>query len=124
MYRDVMGMPETNGIWLVYGKEKNGKTTLSLMLAEYLSTFGRTMYISAEEGIGKTFVDATERAKLRPNNRSLIFYEYVSVEELISILSRRQSPHVAFLDNMTIYNDELKAGGLKNLVQKFPNKLL
>lgn len=123
VFKDTMGNPETNGIWLVYGAEKNGKTWFSLMLAEYLSQFNRTLYVSAEEGMGKDFVEATQRAQLAPNNKSLLFYEYTEITVLDEILSKRQAPKIIFLDNMTIYNDELKNGILKELKQKHSSKL-
>ncbi len=37
VYQDVFGNPEKGSLWLVYGKEKQGKTTFSLRLAEYMS---------------------------------------------------------------------------------------
>lgn len=40
---DTMKKTETNGAWLVFGKEKNGKTWFTLKLAEYLSRFEKTL---------------------------------------------------------------------------------
>ena len=40
---------EDSGLWLIYGKEKNGKTTFALKLANYLSTMRKVLYVSAEE---------------------------------------------------------------------------
>lgn len=123
VFEKVFGNPETNGIWLIYGAEKNGKTWFSLKLAEFLSQFAKTLYVSAEEGMGKDFVDATIRANIEPNNKKLLFYEYTEITVLDDILSKRQAPNVIFLDNTTIYNDELKNGVLKELKQKHSTKL-
>ena len=49
--------PEDHGIWLVYGAEKNGKTTFALMLANYLRQMARVLYLSAEEGISASIQD-------------------------------------------------------------------
>ncbi|MFX1668788.1 hypothetical protein JZ968_11625, partial [Riemerella anatipestifer] len=38
--------PETTGAWLVYGTEKQGKSTFAIMLADYLTKFGKVLYIS------------------------------------------------------------------------------
>ncbi len=73
IWAETMGQPETCGAWIVYGAEKNGKTWFSLKLAEYLSSFEKTMYISAEEGTGKAFVDTCLRAGLNPKNKNLRF---------------------------------------------------
>jgi KaiC/GvpD/RAD55 family RecA-like ATPase len=124
IWADVMGEPEQNGVWLIWGKEKNGKTWFALKLAEYLSTFGKVLYVSAEEGTDKTFVDACRRAKLNPNNRSLHFEEYISIEELDVKLSQRKSAKYVFIDNITIYADEFKGGVLREFVKKHSSKLL
>lgn len=121
---DTMEKPETNGAWLVFGKEKNGKTWFTLKLAEYLSRFEKTLYVSAEEGAGMTFVDACKRAKLNLKSKRLHFQPYIPLEELDEILSRRKAPKIAVLDNLTIYNDELKYGALKKFLQKHDDKLI
>ena len=123
VWRATMGEPETNGAWLVYGAEKNGKTWFSLHLAEYLSSFASVLYISAEEGMGKTFVDACQRAQIEPTNRRLHFLEYIPVDELSAKLAKRKSAKVIIIDNCTVYADELKATALRKLLQKHPDKL-
>ena len=49
-------------------KEKRGSHS---KLAEHLSNYETTMYISAEQGTSKTFRDAYMRAQLDPFNRRL-----------------------------------------------------
>lgn len=123
IWLDVIGTPSTHGIWLVYGAEKHGKTTLALMLAEYISKFAKTDYVSAEEGTDYDFTEAVKRAQLNPNNRNLHFREYTPVEHLDVILGKRKSPKVMVLDNATIYHDELKGNRLKELLQRHQDKL-
>lgn len=123
-YKEVFGEPSTNGIWLVYGKEKNGKTWGTLLLADYISNFtNKVHYISAEEGTDKEFKDALKRAKIDGKNKRMQFTEYETIPELYKRLKKQRAPRVVVLDNATIYNDELKAGGLKKLKQDFPNTL-
>ena len=65
VWGDVLGNPEKGKEWLIWGDEKNGKTLFALKLAEYISQFESVMYISAEEGFGKSFQqNAKERAKI------------------------------------------------------------
>lgn len=123
IWMDVFGKPSTNGIWLVYGKEKNGKTWGTLLLADYLSKFERVLYISAEEGTDMEFQNAVTRAKIEPNNKNLHFTEYETIEELYTRLKKRKAPRIVVMDNLTIYNEELKANGMKKLKQDFPNVL-
>lgn len=124
IWKTVLGNPETNGAWIIYGKEKNGKTWFTLLLASYLSVFSKVWYISAEEGKSKPFVDAMRRAQLDPNNRSLTIHEYMSIDELSERLKRRKSPGIVIIDNVTMYQDELKNGVFRKLLKQHPNKLL
>ena len=124
IWADVMGQPELTGAWLIYGAEKNGKTWFSLKLAEYLSSFAKTLYVSAEEGTGKTFVDACKRAKLDARNRNLQFLEYTLLVDLNEKIAKRKSAKIIFIDNITIYSDELKNGGLRDMLKQHTDKLL
>ncbi len=124
VWGDTMGQPETTGAWIIYGAEKNGKTWFSLKLAAYLSSFQRTMYVSGEEGTGKNLVDTCERAKLNASNKNLQFLEYLPLAELNEKLSKRRSAKIVVIDNITIYADELKNGGLRRMLEQHRDKLL
>lgn len=119
VWREVIGLPEKCGFWLIYGAEKNGKTWFALLFAEYLSQFEKVLYVSAEQGTSKSFQDGYKRAKLNPKNKNLKFVDYVPLDELELILDRRQSPNVIFIDNVTIYADELKNGEVRRLHRKY-----
>lgn len=121
IWKLVFGILSKGGIWIIYGDEKNGKTAFALKLAEYLSKFEKVWYISAEEGTGKEFQENVKRMKVNPLNPNIKWSEYTEIEELKSKLSQRQSPKICFLDNATVYVDDLKNGVLRNLLQEFPN---
>ena len=36
---DAVGQPELGGSWMIFGGTKNGKTSLAMMLARYLTRF-------------------------------------------------------------------------------------
>ena len=118
VWKDVMDCPEKNGLWIVYGPEKHGKTWFSLMLADYLSQFQNTLYVSAEEGLSLPFIKTCKRAKLKPSNQNLKFTEYETIEEIKVRLSKRKHPKIVILDNLTIYNDELNKGRLRQLLHR------
>lgn len=121
IWKSVFGQPEKGGAWLIYGAEKNGKTTFALMLANYLSTLEPVLYISAEEGLQDSFTDACMRAGLSPDNKSLKMSDYIPIEELRERLRKRKSQRIVVLDNITIYQDELKNGNLWGLLKEFPS---
>jgi hypothetical protein len=93
------------------------------MLADYLSKRKKVLYISAEEGTNMDFVDACKRAKLSDKNANLKFNEYMCIDELKEKLKSRKSADVIFIDNTTVYADEMKASDFNVLIREFPNKL-
>lgn len=123
VWQDVFGHPEDSGAWLVWGVEKAGKTWFSIMLANYLSSMTRVMYVSAEEGAGKAFQETCKRIGLQAGNRNMMVSEYISIEELDEKLSKRRAPRAVIIDNLTIYSDELKNGVLRRILLKHPGKL-
>lgn len=122
LWMRAMGEPERNGNWIVYGGEKHGKTWFALKLADVLSKECRVLYISAEEGVSKTFRDAVKRANIAANSR-MQYLEYTEIDELVFRLRKKRSPDVIFIDNATIYNDDFRGGVLKKLMLEFPHKL-
>lgn len=123
LWKEALGTPETTGAWIVYGDEKNGKTWFSLMLAQYLSSFERTMYVSAEEGLSYFFVDAMKRAKIDPKNKSLQFSNYLSLDELSIKIAKQKAAKIIVIDNLLMY-DEVRSKKLKDFIMKHQNKLL
>ena len=123
VWADAFGSPESNGAWLVWGPEKQGKTTFALMLADVLTPANKVLYVSAEEGTGKAFVEACQRAGLDSSNKSLQFVEYTPLEELFERLNKRKSANIVFIDNCTVYREELQGGKLRELLHKYSSKL-
>lgn len=122
---DIFGTPERGGFWIIYGKEKNGKTWVSLMLANLLSQAVTVGYISAEEGMSMNFRDTMDRLGISHKNRKLKLYEYLSLDEIKALLGRsRGKPHVLFIDNTTIYADEIRVPTVRDLQREYPNTLI
>lgn len=120
---DVMGNPEKCGIWLIWGNEKNGKTWGALLLADYISKMEKVLYISGEEGTGKAFIDACRRANLNPVKSRINFTEYETIPDIYTRLQSGKAARVVIIDNVTVYNDELKNGCLSKLKNDFPDVL-
>lgn len=123
MWLDVFGTPEKSGMWLIYGDEKHGKTTLAIKLGEYLSNFGKVLYVSAEEGMSFTFQQAVIRSKVNLENKMYHFTEYLTFDQLSERLSKQRSHKIIILDNVTVYKDDFKNDGLYRLLEKNKNKL-
>lgn len=123
IWKETFGNPDTGGAWLIWGDEKNGKTWVTLIMANYLSGFRKLHYISAEEGTGKDFVASVKRAQISPLNKQIHYEEYEPIEDVQERLGMRNAPRIVIIDNITVYNDELKNGGVKKLLRDFPDVL-
>jgi len=123
IWLDTLGAPERNGLWLIYGMEKHGKTWCSLMVSVLLSRFAKVVFISAEEGISANFQDTLDRIGVHESNKRLYYSDYLSIDELRAILKSRRAPGVVVIDNVTFYQDELKNGVVRKLQKEFPDTL-
>jgi hypothetical protein len=118
-----IGKAERKGCWLIYGPEKNGKTWFTLKLVKELAYFEKVAYISAEEGTDLSFIKACERAGITAADK-ILFDEYLSVEEIKEKFSKPKTPNILVIDNLTIYRDEFKSVGIRDLINAFPTKLI
>ncbi len=123
IWKDMLGQPEANGLWLITGYEKMGKTTLALMFADYLKDKRKVGYVMAEQGFDKDFQELLIRLSIGIN-KDLKFIEYVPIVQLSQVLKRKNQPDVIFIDNLTIYVDELKGGALLKFIKTNPKKLI
>lgn len=124
IWKEVLGKQTRRGCWLIYGDEKNGKTSLALMLANYLSTIDSVLYISGEEGTYDTFTEACVRAGIRAENRNIHYLGYLPIEELkAEVFSNRKCEKIVFIDNITVYKNELTDLAIKELMDQYPETL-
>ncbi len=120
----VVGEATKKGCWVIYGVEKNGKTWLALQIAKILAKTEKVSYISAEEGLDKSFTDACERVNITANDK-ILWDEYISIDDIIDKFSKPKTPDIIIIDNLTIYADEIKPSELrKRLLNALPNKLI
>jgi KaiC/GvpD/RAD55 family RecA-like ATPase len=120
----VVGDAECRGCWMIYGAEKNGKTWFALTLAKNIAQSERVGYISAEEGLDKSFQDACRRAGITAADK-ILWDEYLTIDEIVEKYRRPRTPNIVFIDNLTMYSDELKPSELKKkLIDALPKKLI
>lgn len=125
VWQEAFGNPGRKGkVWIFYGEEKNGKTWFSILFADYLAKSEPVLYVSAEEGLEESFQDVLMRANVDTENKKFkAIGKGVSLQELDEYLSTRYAPKIVFLDNVTVYVDELKNGGIQKLLKNHPDKL-
>jgi predicted ATP-dependent serine protease len=123
IFAQAIGDAEAKGIWLISGAEKNGKTLLTLKLAKALCPNHKVAYISAEEGVDKSFRDAVKRAGLTAADK-IHWYPYMEYQEIIEKFQKPKSAQVIFIDNIVVYNDVIKPMMVKQLEKHLTGKLI
>lgn len=121
---EVFGDQPPCGVWLIYGAEKNGKTTFALKLANALSEIGKVLYVSAEQGTGGEFKKMAIRAGIDIGNRNIHAIGEETVDELDERLSKRRAASIVFIDNIMMYEEEFKHGRLAAFLRNHRDKLL
>ncbi len=121
VWADAFGKRDFGGAWLVYGREKHGKTTFALMFARVLSHKEPVLYISAEEDPRSSdFQAAMMRAGIMVGDRNLYFLPYMDFEDIAATLRKRRAPRIVFLDNLTKYRRRVRPDRLTDLLDEFP----
>lgn len=122
-WRDLIGEPERNGVWLIWGNSGNGKTRFCLMLAKYLTKFGRVAYNTLEEGARRSMQKAVQEVNMRELSviRRPIFLDREPINELKKRLKLHKSPDIIFIDSFQ-YSGLTRAEYIR-LKEEFPNKL-
>lgn len=118
---DAVGSPELMGTWMIYGAPKNGKTSFAMMLARYLSQFGRVAYDSVEEGLSQTIKTAVGRAHLDEVQGRFVLLDKEGVDDIKERLGKHKSPDVMIVDSAQFV--DIKFSEYKELKSLFPRKL-
>ena len=118
---DAVGKPQPTGSWFIYGAPKNGKTSLAMMLAKYLTRFSRVAYNSVEEGLSLTIQMAIERAGVAEVGGRMVLLEKEGIDELVARLKKHKSPDVVVVDSVQFM--DLTFEDYKRLKHTFPTKL-
>lgn len=100
--------PETVGVWFIWGDSGNGKTSTTLKLIKYLTTFGRkVIYNSLEEGKRKTMQNAFRKANMKEVTGKVIMVQE-SIPELEIRMNKRGSAGVIVIDSIQYSNMTFK----------------
>jgi len=104
---------------LVYGQGKNGKTSLSFQLAEYLSKFGPVLYNLADQGISATTQDLIKSSAISID-KNISFSEGRKIEELREAI-KALDPQFVFIDLMNNYDIDARSFEAF-MKEEFPSK--
>lgn len=98
-WAEAFGEPERVGVWFIWGKSGNGKSSFVMQLCKELTKFGRVAYDSLEEGAGLTMQNALRRYGMADVNRRFQVLDCEPVSDLGERMNRRKSPDFYVIDS-------------------------
>ena len=118
---DAFGMPQSTGIWFIYGESGSGKTTFVLKLIKCLSQYGSVLFESHEEGeMSASLQDGIKRVGLLDARNVRVVDE--TIEEMVKRLESGKSSKVIVIDS-TEHSGIKDIGQVIELKRRFPRKL-
>lgn len=118
---DAIGEPQPTGTWFIYSEPKNGKTTFNMMLAKYVTRFGRVLYLSYEEGISSTIRKALIRVNMKEVGCKIAVADGENFDELTKRLDKHRSPDFIVIDSIQFSG--LTWDDYKRLKFRYPRKV-
>ena len=118
------GKPAASGVWIIYGKSFNGKTSFMMQLAKYLTSFvkNKVLIDSFEEGKTESFKLSIRRSGINAVKDKVIFGNRVSIEKVNERLNKQRSPEIVFFDSVQYSN--LNKKSYEAFRNKHRNKLI
>lgn len=119
-WQDFFGLPSINFHCVIHGMSGEGKSTFSIQFAKYLAdNFGRTIYISGEEGFSKTFKD-----KFTNNSAVSKFLDVADLRTFDNIIQEvpQETYNFIFIDSLD--NMKIDAAKMKIIKAHYKNSAL
>ncbi|KGO89765.1 DNA repair protein RadA family protein [Flavobacterium suncheonense] len=101
-FKKLIGTPEDNGVWIVWGNSGHGKSRFLMLLAKELARHGKVIYDTLEEGarlsmqknVLDTGMDQDENIM-----KNFLILNREPIEELKVRLRRKKHPRFVFIDS-------------------------
>ena len=98
-WRESFGRPAMNETWFISGASAQGKSSFVMQLAKKLCEYGKTLYVSAEEGIRQSFQRRLKMFEMNSVGRKLSIIEDPNINLLKERLSKPKSPRFIIIDS-------------------------
>ena len=103
-WRESFGRPAMNETWFISGASAQGKSSFVMQLAKKLCEYGKTLYVSAEEGIRQSFQRRLKIFEMNSVGRKLSIIEDPDINLLKERLSKPKSPRFVIIDSFQMAN--------------------
>lgn len=120
-WQAAFGQPERNGVWFVWGKSGNGKTSFVLQLCKELTKYGKVAYDSLEEGVSLTMQNALMRVGMSEVGRRFVLLSE-TFADLDERLKKRRAPDIVVVDSFQYAHIGLKQ--YETFIKRHRHKLI
>lgn len=118
---DCIGEVETSGIWFIWGNSGNGKTSAVVSLCKELSTYGKVLYNSREEGVSLTMQNTLRRFGMDEVGSRFQICN-LPIDELEQKISQPRGPRFIVIDSIQYMG--LTYRDIRRFCEKYPTKLI
>lgn len=116
-----LGTIDRHGTALVWGASGSGKSNAVMMLAKELTRFGKTLYLSLEEGYSVSFQNTLKRHGMADCGLRFQALDRCTREELNTRLYKKHSAEFVIIDSIQSW--KMRVRDYEFLKSQFPNKL-
>lgn len=117
-----IGTMDRHGVVMIWGNSGNGKTSAVISLCRELCNFGKTLFVSLEEGFSLSFQNTLKRFDMESCGSKFQVIDKATPEELIERLSKPRSAEFVVIDSYQYLG--LSYRQYLEFKAKLPNKLL
>lgn len=117
-----IGTMDRHGVVMIWGNSGNGKTSAVISLCRELCNFGKTLFVSLEEGFSLSFQNTLKRFDMESCGSKFQVIDKATPEELIERLSKPRSAEFVVIDSYQYLG--LSYRQYLEFKSKLPNKLL
>ncbi len=119
-WKDAFGNPERNFKMIVFGKRKNGKTEFVVSFVKFMTTFGRVLYNSFEQGHSRSLQCAYMRQDMKDVSGKVVTTHKEPFESMYYRLKQKKSPQIVVIDS--VQHIKMTKDQWQQLVTDFPKK--
>lgn len=117
-----VGTIDRHGVVIIWGNSGNGKSSAVVSLCRELTRYGRTLYVSLEEGYSLSFQNTLRRFDMDSCGSRFQVLDHATPEELVERLSKPRSPEFVVIDSFQYFGLSYK--GYLEFKERLGNKLL
>lgn len=121
-WADAFGNPERTGVWFVWGRSGNGKTSFTMQLGKELCKFGRVAYNSLEQGVSLSMQQTLSRHDMIDVNKRFMLLNREPIAELSERMSKPKSAEFVIIDSFQYTQMTIRE--YMDFVGRHPNKLI